>query len=88
MREHRAVSRAWRSDHHRALGCELSPWATPWEQRAARPRAPHTKSGVLPGTRTPSISVSSSSRRKVPQAGGYSLSDSLRTWGAMGRSQV
>ena len=38
-----------------------------------------TRSGVLPGTRTPSIKVSSSSRRKVPQAGGYSLRDSLRT---------
>ena len=39
-----------------------------------------TRSGVLPGTRTPSIKVSSSSRRKVPHAGGYSLSDSLRTY--------
>lgn len=40
---------------------------------------PRTRSGVLPGTLTPSIKVSSSSRRKVPHAGGYSLSDSLRT---------
>lgn len=35
---------------------------------------------MLPGTLTPSIKVSSSSRRKVPHAGGYSLSDSLRTY--------
>lgn len=37
---------------------------------------------MLPGTLTPSIRVSSSSRRKVPHAGGYSLSDSLRTYGS------
>lgn len=36
---------------------------------------------MLPGTLTPSIKVSSSSRRKVPHAGGYSLRDSLRTYG-------
>lgn len=35
---------------------------------------------MLPGTLTPSIKVSSSSRRNVPHAGGYSLSDSLRTY--------
>lgn len=35
---------------------------------------------MLPGTLTPSIKVSSSSRRKVPHAGGYSLRDSLRTY--------
>lgn len=41
---------------------------------------------MLPGTLTPSIKVSSSSRRKVPHAGGYSLSDSLRTYRShMGR---
>lgn len=44
-----------------------------------------TSSGVLLGTRTPSIRVSSSSRRKVPQAGGYSRSDSLRTCKSHGR---
>lgn len=68
-----------------SLNSERVPHWPPWEQTGLW--APRTRRGVFPGTLTPSIRVSSSSRRKVPHAGGYSLRDSLRTYRGHARKE-